>query len=109
MTAGPERCRAQGCQEPLRRGGRGRPPLYCSPECRRAALGARARLTVEVDHDPIADDTRPAGRVWLVRMRRGPRAIVVASGLGRPSADHLARAIDGLLSPRWGAEGGAME
>lgn len=107
--AGPERCRAPGCGQPLRRGGRGRPPLYCSPACRRAALGARARLTVEVDHEPMEADGRPTGRVWLVRMRRGTRAVVIASELGRPSADHLASQIASLLSPCRGAEGGAME
>jgi len=71
-------------------------------------LGARVRLTVVVDPAPTENDGRPAGRVWLVRMRRGPRAVVVASELGRPSADHLARLIAALLSPR-DAKGGAME
>jgi hypothetical protein len=57
----------------------------------------------------MEDDGRPVGRVWLVRLRRGARSVVVASELGRPSADHLARQIAGLLPSRRGAEGGAME
>lgn len=109
MSAGrPERCQAPGCDRPLRRGGRGRPPLYCSPACRPGAT-ARGRLTVEVDHEPTSDDGRPLGRVWLVRLRRGTRGVVIASELGRPSADHLAGQIAQLLSSQRKTGGGAME
>jgi len=67
----------------------------------------RGRLTVEVDHEPVEDGARPVGRVWLVRLRRGKRQVVVAAELGRPSADHLANQIAHVVSPGR-AEGAAM-
>ncbi len=67
------------------------------------------RLVVEVDHEPVDDGARPAGRIWVVRLRRGPRQVVVASELGRPSADHLAHQIGDVISPRRRAKGAAME
>jgi hypothetical protein len=101
-------CAAPGCTEPLPApAGRGRPRLYCSPQCR--TVSRAGALTVEVDHDLDEDGGRPAGRVWLVRIRRGRREVVVASELGRPSADHLAGQIADLISPLHRAEGGAME
>jgi hypothetical protein len=58
-------------------------------------------LVVEVDHEPVDDGVRPAGRIWLVRLRRGPRQVVIATGIGRPSADHLAGQLIELIgSPR---------
>jgi hypothetical protein len=54
-------------------------------------------LTVEVDHGSTSAKGRPAGRVWLVRLRRDDRTVIVAAGLGPPSADHLARQISELL------------
>jgi hypothetical protein len=66
------------------------------------------RLTVEVDHEPVEEGARPVGRVWLVRLRRGGRQVVVAAELGRPSADHLANQIAALVSPKR-AKGAAME
>ncbi|MDP9340629.1 MAG: hypothetical protein M3Q23_00680 [Actinomycetota bacterium] len=107
-TVGPELCRAPGCEEPLRRGGRGRPPLYCSPRCRALAIGVRARLAVELDHEPVPDGARPVGRVWIVRLRRGARTVDVASELSRPSADHLVGQLAEILAGRR-ARGGAME
>jgi hypothetical protein len=56
---------------------------------------------VEVDFEHMGDNEpkgRPRGRVWLVRMRSGQREVVVAEGLGRPSADYLARQIAELLN-----------
>ena len=88
--------------------GRGRRRIYCSPQCRARAMANRGRLTVEVDHEPVEDGDRPVGRVWLVRLRRGKRQVVVAAELGRPSADHLARQIAAVISPGR-AEGAAME
>ena len=44
-----------------------------------------------------------------MRMRRGRREVVVASELGRPSADHLAGQIADLIGPLRRAGGGAME
>jgi hypothetical protein len=51
------------------------------------------------------DDARPLGRVWLVRMRRGPNEVIVATELGRPSADHLAGQIAQLIDRRQPAQG----
>jgi hypothetical protein len=67
-------------------------------------------LTVEVDHGTDEEDGgRPTGRVWLVRMRRGRSEVVVATELGRPSADYLAAQIADLVSSRRKAGGGATE
>ncbi len=104
-----EVCAAAGCGEPLpARTGRGRPRLYCSARCRSTAA-PRTTLSVEVDHELDDSVGRPTGRIWLVRMRRGKRTVVVASDLGRPSADHLAGQIADLIGPRQRAEGGAIE
>jgi len=103
-------CVAPGCTEPLPApAGRGRPRLYCSPQCRAGSASRSGVLSVEVAHELDKDGRRPAGRVWLVKMRRGRCEVVVASELGRPSADHLAGQIADLISPRRRAEGGAME
>ncbi|HYA69586.1 MAG TPA: hypothetical protein VED63_12720, partial [Acidimicrobiales bacterium] len=64
-------CAAPGCANPVppRVGRAGRPPIYCSPECRPAARGrSGVHVVVEVDHEPTPDDERPAGRIWLVRL-----------------------------------------
>lgn len=99
------RCAAPDCTAPVtHHGGRGRPALYCSPACRAAASRNHRRTrdtppTVEVDHCSTSARGRPSGRVWLVRLRRGEHAVVIATGLGRPSAEHLARQITQLLHP----------
>ena len=89
-------CAAAGCDnEVTRRPGHvGRPPIYCSPACRPSR--SRPAVTVEVDH---ADDEPDAqvGRDWVVRLRRGRRAVVVQRGLGRFSAVALAGELRGLL------------
>jgi hypothetical protein len=67
------------------------------------------RLTVEVD--AVVDGERggrPVGQVWLVRLRRGEAAVDVATGLGRPSAEHLARRLRALIDPADLNGGGAM-
>jgi hypothetical protein len=107
------RCAAPGCTAILVRGRRGRPPVYCSPACRAAAHRKRRPaaepLTVEVDHGSTSAKQRPTGRVWLVRLRRGERAVIIATGLGRPSADHLAHQIHQLLHPAPLVKGGPIE
>ena len=103
-------CAAPGCDEVIMRTARGRPKLYCSAECRPANRGhAGVRVIVEVDHTPTPDNERPTGRVWLVRMRRGTRSVIVAAELGRPSADHLVGQLNELLATRRRAKGAAME
>jgi hypothetical protein len=99
-------CATPGCGATLPpQTGRGRRRIYCSSQCRTRALADGGRLTVEVDHEPVEDGARPVGRVWLVRLRRGKRQVVVAAELGRPSADHLAHQIADVVSP--GRAGGA--
>jgi len=72
--------------------------LFCSPRCRTASATRTAQLGVEVDHETLDENAaRPFGRVWLVKMRRGPKEVVVAQGLGRPSADYLASQIADLI------------
>ncbi len=104
-------CAAPGCEKPLpERSGRGRPALYCSPECRPAGRGrSGVHVVVEVDHEPTPDDERPAGRVWLVRLRRGDQAVVIAAELGGPSADHLAGQLNGLLATRRRSKGASID
>jgi hypothetical protein len=98
------RCARPGCTNPVPRNPRGRPRIYCTPACRSAAHrhdhpDARHSLHVEVDHGSTSSRGRPAGQVWLVRLRRGPRQAVIAVGLGRPSAEHLARQIRDVINP----------
>lgn len=103
-------CTRPGCGRELVRRARGRPPLYCSEACRHAAhrRGPAPRLIVEVDAEAGDATGRPTGHVWLVRLRRGERTVTVATGLGRPSAEYLARQLRDLIEPRSLAEGGAM-
>jgi hypothetical protein len=95
-------CAAEGCTNAVpERIGRGRPFIYCAPACRPTATKHhRASLEVEVDHEPTPTDERPAGRVWSVQLRRGTRTVVIATELGRPSAENLAAQISVLLEDR---------
>lgn len=56
-------------------------------------------LSVEIDHGSTSARNRPAGQTWLVRLRRADHAVIVNTGLGRASAEHLARQLDQLLHP----------
>ncbi len=105
-------CAASGCDTPITRGGPGRPRIYCTPACRPNATRPTAvtgGLTVEVDHEPVPEHTRPTGRIWKVQLQRDGRTVVIATDLGRPSADHLATQIDALLNPRQQAQRGAID
>ena len=103
-------CANLGCRGPLpAQIGRGRRRIYCSPSCRRISVARSGALRVEVDHESDANNGRPTGRVWFVRMRRGNAEVVVATELGRPSADHLAGQITQLIGRRQRAQGGARE
>ena len=95
-------CAAPGCDGPVTRGGPGRPRIYCTPACRPNATrrtDPRDRLAVAVEHEPVPDDTRPTGRIWKVQLQRAGHVVVIATDLGRPSANHLASQIDSLLNP----------
>ena len=119
-------CAAPGCDGPVTRGGPGRPRIYCTPACRPNATrptatrptatrptattsAAPGGLSVEVDHEPVPDNTRPTGRIWKVQLQRAGRTVVIATDLGRPSADHLATQINELLNPTRPAHGGAID
>ena len=92
-------CAAVGCDNEVARGpGRpGRPPIYCSPACRPSR--SRPGIVVEVDHAEEGPGAE-AGRDWVVRLRRGRRAVVVQRGLGRFSATALAGELRSLLGGR---------
>lgn len=92
-------CATPGCDNPVdRRPGRvGRPPVYCSPACR--ASRARRSNALEVEVDQNAEDEEH-GRDWEVRIRRGPRVVVVQGGLGRFGATALASELRSVLDGR---------
>jgi hypothetical protein len=92
-------CAAANCENPVPpQSGRGRRAIYCSPPCRPTAHQPSQRLHAEVDHGATESGERPSGRVWSVQLHRGNRSVVVATELGRPSAEHLAARINDLLT-----------
>jgi hypothetical protein len=106
----PGTCARPGCGTPLVRKARGRPPLYCSTACRHA-VGRKApvaRLRVEIDCEQEDRSSRPTGHVWLVRLCRGDQTVEVATSLGRPSAEYLARQLRDLIEPSRPAGGDEM-
>jgi hypothetical protein len=106
------RCAGPGCDRTLERPRtRGRPPIYCSPTCRAASHRhpTTGPILVEIDHTPTAGRARPAGRIWLVRLRRGQRTVTVAADLGRPSAEQLAAQITQVIAPRSHTQGAAID
>lgn len=110
-TRAVQTCARPDCSNPvLRDGQRGRPPIYCSPACRARAQRRppSVPVVVEVGHGPLQAHGRPAGRVWQVRLRRGPHAVTVAEGLGRTTADGLAAQITVVLRPST-TEGAAID
>lgn len=92
-------CANPGCDNPLPPQGRGRPAIYCTPACRPSRQRRPTALSVEVEHPDTSPDGRPADRVWTVRLRRGPHAVVIAENLGWPSANALLSQLQHLLQP----------
>jgi len=100
-------CAADGCGNEVPATKRpGRPSVYCSPACRPSFVDRNSGVTADVGHEPTVDDARPSGRVFFVQLRNGKRTVVVASEIGRPSAEDLARRINEVLHPR--ANGGEI-
>jgi hypothetical protein len=88
------RCAAPGCDNIVaRRHRRGRPPIYCSSECRPSGRSATP-INVEVDQ---VDDEGHGSRSWVVRLSRGGRSVELGQGLGRFSAVVLATEVRQLL------------
>ena len=108
-------CAAPGCDRAVEPGSsRGRPPIYCSPPCRPSWTGRGrsrpSRITVEVDEDDSNTDDRAGARViFVVRPRRGNRAVTVANGVGRFTAAALAADLRGLFEPTTRQEGVTTE
>jgi len=99
-------CARPGCANPVPRNDRGRPRLYCAPACRTARTATSTPTPAPrctVDHGSTSSRRRPAGHVWLVRLRRGNHQAIIAIGLGRPSAEHLASQIREVINPPPGA------
>ena len=92
-------CAAADCENPVPpQSGRGRRAIYCSPPCRPTAQQPSHRLHAEINHEATESGERPSGRVWSVQLHRGNRNVVVATELGRPSAEHLVAQINDLLT-----------
>jgi hypothetical protein len=91
-------CARPDCTNPVPPNRTGRPAIYCSPACRPSHRPSA--VTVEVDHPDTSPDGRPPERVWTVRLRRGEHIVVIADGLGWPTATALARQLDDLLTTR---------
>jgi len=101
------RCAAEGCDNTVaRRNGPGRPPIYCSPECRPSG---RPSTPISVEVDQLDDDERLGGRSWVVRLSRGERSVELGQGLGRFSAVVLATELRQLLSDSPRERGGAID
>ncbi len=101
-------CARETCTNPVPRKPRGRPAIYCSPQCRPSRSNVRG-LTVEVDHPEHSIDGRSPDRVWIVRLRRGRRAVVIADAIGWPSANALAGELRQLLARPERQKGGTID
>ena len=51
------------------------------------------QLTVEIDTGSASSRGRPPNQAWMVRLRRADRCVIVAVGLSRTAAEHLANHI----------------
>jgi len=47
-------------------------------------------LTVEIDTGSASSRGRPPDHAWMIRLRRGDQSVIVAVGLTRTAAQHLA-------------------
>jgi hypothetical protein len=57
----------------------------------------RGAISVEIDHGSTSSKGRPAGKTWLVRLRRGDEAVIVAIGMTNATAERLAERIRRLV------------
>jgi hypothetical protein len=107
-------CANPACENALpARAYTGRPAIYCSPACRKRRRATRTNtgdatdttatdttdiVVVELDHPDTSPDGRPPERIWTLRLRRGQHVVVIAQGLGWPTANALARQLQDLLA-----------
>jgi hypothetical protein len=63
----------------------------------RRRRGQRGAISVEVDHASTSSKGRPAGKTWLVRLRRGDEVVIVPIGLTNATAERLAERIRRLV------------
>jgi hypothetical protein len=107
-------CANPGCDNALpARGHTGRPAIYCSPACRKRQRATATKtgdattsdntavtdtVVVELEHPDTSPDGRPPERIWTLRLRRGQHVVIVAQGLGWPTANALARQLQDLLA-----------
>lgn len=95
-------CAAPDCSETVAASGTGRPARFCSPACRARAHRARQRdehqpVTVEIDFGSASSRGRTPDRAWMVKIRCGPRSVIVAIGLRLHAAISLAEQIAEVL------------
>jgi hypothetical protein len=95
-------CAAPGCDQTVARAVTGRPARFCSQACRARAHRASQRdkaepVSVEVDMGSASSRGPPIDQAWMVRLRRGQRSVIVATGLRRPAAERLAAQVADLL------------
>ena len=82
--------------ESTRVGAGGDDAAECGSSCRADAGAA----TAEVDTGSASSRGRPPERIWMVRLRRGDNSVIVAIGLHRFAAEHLAARIHEVLAPQ---------
>lgn len=61
-------------------------------------------LTVEIDTGSASSRGRPPDQAWMVRLRRADRSVIVAAGLSRTAAEHLADHIADIVHDEPAAE-----
>jgi hypothetical protein len=61
-------------------------------------------LTVEIDTGSASSRGRPPDLAWMVRLRRADRCVIVAVGLSRTAAQHLADHIAQIVHPEPAAQ-----
>jgi hypothetical protein len=54
-------------------------------------------LIIEVDAGSFSSLGRPPDQIWMIRLRRADRSVIVAIGLDRTAAEHLATRIAEII------------
>jgi hypothetical protein len=93
----PLTCAAPECNNSFvrRPDARGRPQIYCSPQCRPSY--SRPQLSVDLEREDDDGDEPRSGRDWMVSLRRGDARVVIRDGLGSFSATALATELRALI------------